>query len=196
MKVSREKMAEHREKIISSASKRFREQGFDGIGVADLMKEAGLTHGGFYGHFDSKEELVGLATERALHDSVAKWERVMGGETGDPMQTFGRQYLSLQHWRNPGTGCLFASLGGEVGRQPVTVRNRVTEGVQRMIKLLGTYTRGKTEAARRRKAISAYASVVGGMILARSVSDPALAEEILDAVAESLPRLAPSVPAA
>jgi TetR/AcrR family transcriptional regulator, transcriptional repressor for nem operon len=196
MKVSREKMAEHREKIISSASRRFRERGFEGIGVADLMKEAGLTHGGFYGHFDSKEELVELATERALHDSAAKWERILAEETRDPMQTFGRQYLSLQHWRNPGTGCLFASLGGEVGRQSATVRNRVTEGIQRMIELLGIHTRGKTEAVRRRKAISAYASVIGGMILARSTSDQTLAEEILDAVAESLPRLTPNSPAA
>ena len=77
MKVSKEKMAEHREEIIASAAKRFRERGFEGISVAELMKEVGLTHGGFYGHFASKEELVALASERAMSDSRNRWEQAV-----------------------------------------------------------------------------------------------------------------------
>jgi len=86
VRVSREKMAEHREKIISSAAKRFRERGFEGVSVADLMKQVELTHGGFYGHFESKEELISLAAERALRDSTAKWEHTLEGAKNDPLR--------------------------------------------------------------------------------------------------------------
>ena len=196
MKISKEKMAEHREKIIASAAKRFRERGFEGIGVAELMKEAGLTHGGFYGHFASKEELVELALERAMRDSTAKWEKVMAEAQGDPLQALAEFYLSLRHCKNPGTGCLFPSLGGEIARQPTGVRSAVTDGLQRFLSLLGRAIRGKTEKARRRKAIAAYASMIGGMVLARSTKDPALSAEILEAVAESLPHITANAPAA
>jgi TetR/AcrR family transcriptional repressor of nem operon len=196
MKVSKEKMAEHREKIIASAAKRFRERGFEGIGVAELMKEAGLTHGGFYGHFASKEELVELALERAMRDSTAKWEKVMAEAQGDPLHALAEFYLSLRHCKNPGTGCLFPSLGGEIARQPTGVRNAVTDGLQGFLGLLGRVIRGKTEKTRRRKAIAAYASMIGGMVLARSTADPALSGEILEAVAESLPDIAAGAPAA
>ena len=194
MKVSKEKMAEHREKIIASAAKRFRERGFEGIGVAELMKEAGLTHGAFYGHFASKEELVELAMERAFRDSNAKWEKVIAEAEGDPLQALGEFYLSLRHWKNAGTGCIFPSLGGEITRQPTRVQNAVTEGLQRFLGLLGRTIRGKTEETRRRKAIAAYASMVGGMVLARSTKDPALSAEILEAVSEALPDIAASAP--
>ena len=196
MKVSKEKMAEHREKIIASAAKRFRERGFEGIGVAELMKEAGLTHGGFYGHFASKEELVELALARAMRDSTAKWEKVMAEAQGDPLQALAEFYLSLRHCKNPGTGCLFPSLGGEIARQPTGVRSAVTDGLQRFLSLLGRAIRGKTEKTRRRKAIAAYASMIGGMVLARSTKDPALSAEILEAVAESLPHITANAPAA
>lgn len=194
MKVSKEKMAEHREKIIASAAKRFRERGFEGIGVAELMKEAGLTHGAFYGHFASKEELVELAMERAFRDSNAKWEKVIAEAEGDPLQALGEFYLSLRHWKNAGTGCIFPSLGGEITRQPTRVQNAVTEGLQRFLGLLGGAIRGQTEETRRRKAIAAYASMVGGMVLARSTKDPALSAEILEAVSEALPGIAASAP--
>src|SRR5215472_5401448 len=77
MKVSKLQMAEHRDQIIESAARQFRESGFDGISVSDVMKEAGLTHGGFYGHFDSKEELMALASQRAVHNSVSKYAKMI-----------------------------------------------------------------------------------------------------------------------
>src|SRR5271170_3287736 len=101
MKVSKQKMAEHREQIIAAAAKRFREQGFDGISVADLMKEVGLTHGGFYGHFTSKEELVALASLRAMSDSAAKWQKVIDGAPGDPLEALAESYLSQRHHDHP-----------------------------------------------------------------------------------------------
>ncbi|HEV3150444.1 MAG TPA: TetR/AcrR family transcriptional regulator [Acidobacteriaceae bacterium] len=194
MKVSKEKMAEHREKIIASAAKRFREHGFEGIGVAELMKEAGLTHGAFYGHFASKEELVELALERAMRDSTAKLEKVIAEAQGDPWQALAEFYLSLRHRKNAVTVCIFPSLGGEIARQPTGVRSTVTDGLQGILSLLGRAIRGKTEKSRRRKAIAAFASMVGGMVLARSTEDPTLSAEILEAVSEALPDIAASAP--
>jgi TetR/AcrR family transcriptional repressor of nem operon len=193
MRVSRERMVEHREKILSSAAKRFRERGFEGIGVAEVMKEAGLTHGGFYGHFASKEDLIACATERAMSDSAARWERVMTEAKGDPLQALTENYLTLSHCKDPGAGCLFPSLGGELARQPVTVRRVVTEGLQRFIQTLEGFIPGRGEVVRRKRAIAAYASLVGGLVLARSTADSALAEEILDTVAESLSHSVASV---
>ena len=92
MRVSREQAAESRERILDVASKLFREHGLDGIGVADLMKNAGLTHGGFYGHFSSKEELMAQACARALENSVEKWEKLCEG--GRPLSV-DRQVLSV-----------------------------------------------------------------------------------------------------
>jgi TetR/AcrR family transcriptional regulator, transcriptional repressor for nem operon len=190
MKVSKEKMAEHRETIITAAAKRFRELGFEGISVAELMKEAGLTHGGFYGHFSSKEELIALATERAMRDSTSRWERILTGAPDAPMEALAQHYLSMRHCKNPGVGCLFSSLGTDVARQPSSVRSAVTDGLQRFFKLLEDVIPKRSARTRRRKAILAYAGLVGGMVLARSTEDQELAEEILNAVAESLPYIA------
>lgn len=185
MKVTKEKMAEHREKILVSAAKRFRERGFEGIGVADLMKEAGLTHGGFYGHFDSKEELVTLASERALNETAEQWEKVIDTAQDDPLEALANYYLSTRHRERPGSGCLLAALGSDLSRQPSSVKAIVTSGLRRCLGLLEGTVPGRT-AARRQRAIAALASMVGGMVLARSVDDSALSREILKSVAETL----------
>jgi TetR/AcrR family transcriptional repressor of nem operon len=188
MKASRKKMAEHREKILLSAARRFRERGFAGIGVAELMKEAGLTHGGFYGHFESKEELIALASQRALDDTAGQWEKVIATAQDDPLEALAKYYLSTHHRERPGSGCLLAALGSDVSRQPSSLKAVVTSGLRRCLRLLESAVPGKTEDTRRRRAIAALASMVGGMVLARSVSDPALSREILRSVAESLSR--------
>jgi TetR/AcrR family transcriptional repressor of nem operon len=188
MKVSKKKMAEHREQILAAAAKRFREHGFDGISVADLMKEAGLTHGGFYGHFSSKEELVALASLRAMGETVAKWEKVVDEAPGNPLEALAKSYLSLRHHDHPETGCLLAALGSELARQPSSVRDAVREGQQQFFALLTRIVPGQTKAARKKKAIAVLATMVGGMVLARTVSDPQLRQEILETVAASIPR--------
>jgi TetR/AcrR family transcriptional repressor of nem operon len=186
MKVSRERMAEHREKILLSAAKRFRECGFEGIGVAKLMKEAGLTHGGFYGHFESKDELINLASQRALDDTAEQWEKVIATAHDDPLEALAKYYLSTRHRERPGSGCLLAALGSDISRQPSSLKAAVTSGLRRCLGLLEGTVAGKTEAVRRQKAITALAGMVGGMVLARSVADPALSREILKSVAGSL----------
>jgi len=181
MKVSREQAARNRERIVETAAQLFRERGFEGIGVADLMKEAGLTHGGFYGHFSSKEDLIAEASARALMGSLAFLSRAAERAPGDPLGGVAAAYLTSTHRDNPGAGCLLAALGPDVSRQGPAVRRSVTDYMRGAVDLLTRTMRGQTKAARRQKALSSYATLVGAMILARAVDDRALSQEILDA---------------
>jgi TetR/AcrR family transcriptional repressor of nem operon len=189
MKVSKEQMAENRERILDAAAQLFREKGFDGIGVADLMKSAGLTHGGFYGHFASKDDLMAHATERALQRLQEAWgalARAAQAQGEDPRAAIEAAYLSARHRDAPGHGCLLAALGSDAARQGPAVRQAVTDGVRQQIEGLSTLVPGRTKAARRQRALADYASLVGAMVLARAVDDPELSDEILQATAAAL----------
>jgi TetR/AcrR family transcriptional repressor of nem operon len=188
MKVSREQVEENRERIIDVAARLFRERGLDGIGVADLMKEAGLTHGGFYGHFKSKEDLIAQAAGRAQANSAQRWVKVIDEAPGDPMQALGEHFLSSRHRDRVGKGCIFAALGPELSRQKIAVRHSVTEGLRPFIDILTKIVPGRSKAERRTKALATYASLVGGMVIARAVDDTAFSEEVLRAVGMSLPK--------
>jgi TetR/AcrR family transcriptional repressor of nem operon len=186
MKVSREQAAENRERIVQVAAKLFRERGFDGIGVADLMKAAGLTHGGFYGHFGSKEDLAAEASDRALKDILQFWSTVIDKAPDEAFSTIVNRYLSEGHRDTPGKGCLVAALGSDLGRQPRPVRRVVTDGIQAFIGQLMQLVPGKSKPARRRQALTDFAAMVGAVTIARAVDDPALSKDVLDAVASSL----------
>jgi len=181
MKVSKEQAARNRERIVEAAAQLFRERGFEGIGVADLMKEAGLTHGGFYGHFSSKEDLIAEASARALTRSLAHWSKLAERVPGDALSAIASAYLTGRHRDNPGAGCLLAALGPDVSRQGPAVRRAVTDNVRSALGLLAKLVTGKSKAARRQEAISTYATLVGAMVMARAVDDRALSQEILDA---------------
>jgi TetR/AcrR family transcriptional regulator, transcriptional repressor for nem operon len=183
MKVSREMMAEHKEQIIASAAKGYRERGFNGISVADLMKEVGLTHGGFYRHFSSKDELIALSALRAVSETIIEWRKIADDATGDRLEAVVHYYLSLRHHDHPETGCLAAALGCELSRLPSSVKDAVTDGERRVIDFLSGIAPGKTKTLRRRQAILAFALMVGGMTLARMASDGELRQEILKDVA-------------
>jgi TetR/AcrR family transcriptional regulator, transcriptional repressor for nem operon len=186
MRVSREQAAENRERILSVATKLFREKGFDGIGVADLMRSAGLTHGGFYGHFASKEDLVAQACARALARSVEAWAQSAEEGARSPLAAITASYLSAKHRDHPGSGCLLAALGADVPRQGASVRRAVTEGLRRLIVVLTRVVPGRSTAAKRERALATMASLVGALVLARAVDDKTLSEEILQATAASL----------
>ena len=185
MRVSREEAARNHERIVDAASQLFRERGFDGIGVADLMKAVGLTHGGFYGHFSSKEDLMAQACARAAADSHEGWSRRVDSSPDDPLTPIARAYLSARHRDDPGAGCLLAALGSDVARQGPGVRSTITQAVRRALELLTELVPGNSAEKRRRKAIAAYASWIGAMIMARAVDDRALSQEILQAVLAS-----------
>jgi TetR/AcrR family transcriptional repressor of nem operon len=183
MKVSREQAGLNRERIVEVAAERFRERGFEGIGVADLMREAGLTHGGFYGHFGSKEELMAEACTLALQRSKEMWARRTAAHPEDPLGALARAYLHPRHRDNPGGGCVMATLAADAARQGPPVRRAITEGLRSSFDMVAKLVRARGAEAKRRKAIQAYASWVGAMVLARATDDEALSREILEAVA-------------
>ena len=187
MKVTREEAARNHERIIDVAARLFRERGFEGIGVADLMKEAGLTHGGFYGHFTSKEELEAEACTRALTQSLAAWRKRSEAAQDEPLSAITDVYLSPQHRDDPGAGCLLAALGSDVSRRGPGVRHAVTGYLDSAFDLLAKLVPAKSKAAMRRKAIDTYARLIGALVMARAVDDDTLSREILDAVREAVP---------
>lgn len=182
MKVSREEAARNRERIIEAAARLFREKGFDGIGVANLMKEVGLTHGGFYGHFASRDDLEAQACARALEHSLSRWRKRSESAPDAPLAAITDAYLSVEHRDHPGAGCLVAALGSDATRRGPGVRHAITDYLQTAFGLLADLVPGASKVARRRKAIDTYARLVGALVLSRAVDDEALSREILDSV--------------
>src|SRR5579872_6094828 len=179
MKVTREQAEANREKILDVAGRLFRERGYDGIGVADIMKRAGLTHGGFYGHFPSKDDLAAEITARVLRREG--WLERLTGKAAPSVKEVVRSYLTRRHRDDAGHGCLFAALGSEAARQPRSVRRAFTEGLRRRVDALKPFMPGGSAAARRRKALALMAGLVGALTLARATDDPQLSDEILEA---------------
>jgi TetR/AcrR family transcriptional repressor of nem operon len=179
MRVSREKAAENRKRIVETASRMFRKEGFDGAGIDAIMKAAGLTHGGFYCHFESKEDLAAEAVISALKRGVEKQSRY---ETlGDLMSA----YLSKQHCTNRANGCAIAALGADIARQSKGVRRGVTDCISDQLGQLVNLMKGGTVVSRRKRAISTLSGMVGALTLARAVDDPILSEEILKAARDA-----------
>lgn len=189
MKVSREKAAENRERIIDAAGALFRSKGFNGIGVADIMKAADLTHGGFYGHFASKDDLAAQASQRAMASAINTWTKIVANAPGKPYEALLRHYLSAHHRDDPGRGCAFAALGADAGRGGQGVRDAFAEGLRALIDVLAPTVPGPAKApsrSRRREALATMSELVGAVILARSVGDTALSNEILAATRQDL----------
>ncbi len=186
MRVSREKAAEHRERIIEAAGALFRAKGFDGIGVADIMKAADLTHGGFYGHFASKDDLVAQASRRTMATAAARWTKLVEAAPEKPYTALLQHYLSPRHRDDPGQGCAFAALGNDAARSSKLVRNAFAEGLEPLIDILAQSIPGKSKSARRRKAVATMASLVGALTLARAVEGTPLSDEMLEAAHREL----------
>lgn len=194
MKVSRNQARLNRERVVETAARLFRQRGFEGVGVADLMKAAGLTHGGFYGQFDSKEHLVVEACEQALVESEYRLRELLESAPKKPLSAIASYYLSPTHRDNPGAGCVIAALSTEAARQGPTVRAAFTEAAKRFLELLGQVVPGRSPKTRRKQALTSFAAMVGAVVLARTVSSASLSEEILEAVHAQLAELDKSQP--
>lgn len=179
MKVSREQAAENRARVLEVAGRLFREKGFDGIAVAEIMKGAGLTHGGFYNQFGSKDDLAAEACAQVLAAAAARWRKL--GEGDDPLGALVNSYLSVRHRDGPGKGCAIPALAADAVRQPASIRAAFTKGLNDFIAILATFVPGRSAAARREKALATMSGMVGAMVLARAVNDPVLSTEILQA---------------
>lgn len=180
MKVSREQMRQNRERILQAAARLFRERGFDGVSVAEVMQAAGLTHGGFYGHFESKDALIQEAMAQAMPAT-----RSRRGASQSAAE-FADGYLSARHRDNRADGCPVAGLGSEAARASSEVRAGLTKSIQAEIERFSAASPGATAATRRRAGIAAYAAMVGALTLARVVDDETLSKEILAATRRSL----------
>lgn len=189
MRASREQAAKSHERIVDQSSRLFRERGFDGIGLAEIMRQAGLTHGGFYGHFDSKDDLIAAAVTRALAGSVAKWRRLADAAPDAPAAAIARHYLSPEHRDGPGSGCLVCALGPEIARQGDDARQAMAGGVRALIDLLADLIPAASEQERRNAALSLFSMLVGAVTLARAVDDPTFADEIAAAAETSVAAL-------
>lgn len=175
MRVSREQVAENHERIVETASRMFREQGFDGVSVDAIMQEAGLTHGGFYGHFKSKDDLAAQAVARALDRSLERQSKHTG------IAGLVSSYLSPRHCADLGNGCAIAALGADIAREGKSVRRSLTGHIRAQFDRIAHLLGSGTAANRRKRAIATLAGMVGALTLARAVDDPALSKEILAA---------------
>ncbi len=169
MKVSREQMAQNRRSILTEAGRLFREKGFDAVSLAEVMKAAGMTHGGFYGHFRSKDDLIAqtighVAGSQSAPEDVGAWID---------------SYLSAPHLDHPELGCPTAALAGLMPQQSPEARVSMLQVVADQIESLASTMSVGDPAERRRAAIGSWSAMVGALILARSINDPALSQEIL-----------------
>lgn len=170
VKVSREQMAENHRKILEVAGRLFRERGFDAVTVAEVMKAAGLTHGGFYGHFRSKEDLIAETLAHALAS--------VPGPTAS-LDRYAAGYLSPRHRDDRAGGCPTAALATETIRQSPEARAAMTAGLKKQIDALTACAPGDSASEKRRAAIGSWSAMVGAVILARLSDDPDLSTEVL-----------------
>jgi TetR/AcrR family transcriptional regulator, transcriptional repressor for nem operon len=183
---SREEKARTHQRILEIASERIREQGLDGPAVAEIMQAAGLTHGGFYKHFGSRDDLIAEATETALARSDRHLHELTD-EADDPLAAFVDWYLSAEHRDDPGAGCAVAALGDDVGRGDERLRSPYRRQVGRYLENMERFLGGGEDA--RRRAILILSALVGAIVLSRAVDDQALSDEILSAVSAATSEL-------
>jgi TetR/AcrR family transcriptional repressor of nem operon len=182
MRYPKEHKSRTRRRIVETAAREFRAKGLDGVGVADLMAQAGLTHGGFYAHFDSKDALIEEACRYGIEATIETLDfRARSAPPGDGLRTIVRTYLSRSHRDDAARGCIMASLAGEVARRPPATRRAVTVPLHRLVAVIARQLPDAGDATRERRALAIAASLVGAITLARAVDDPALSDAILEA---------------
>lgn len=175
--------AEKHTRALQQAARLFRERGFSGASISEIMTATGLTHGSFYNHFDSKENLLAEAFEHASQTTLTEVDRLAKSHEGK--QSMYRDYLSAQHRDNPGGGCIMTALATDFRSQPAT-RTVVTNYIRGLIAKMADHFPWTPRRNARKAAIRALASMVGAVMLARVVDNPELSDEILREVLEGL----------
>jgi TetR/AcrR family transcriptional regulator, transcriptional repressor for nem operon len=165
------------ERILHAAARAIRRSGYSGTGVADIMKDAGLTHGGFYAHFESREAMLAEAADRAGAESVATLERIAADAPPEKaLQTLIRGYLSKEHLERPESGCPMAALGSEMPRQAPEVRRAATRRIKEAIDVVARQLPEWGKPGAHEQALATLSTLVGAMVLARAVDDPKLSD--------------------
>ena len=186
MRVSRIQAAENRETVINVASRLFRERGFDGIGLKDLMKGAGLTQGAFYKQFASKEDLAAQASRRALESAFSRWSAATAAKPEDPLGAVMAFYLSMGHREEKMDGCPIVALGSDAARQGSDVKASFEAGIKAHLEVLGRLIAETNGSEPKGKAMAVLSMMVGALTLSRVVNDPDLAQAFLDAAAQQI----------
>ena len=186
---SRTKEATH-DRIVDAAARAIRRSGYNGTGVADIMKAAGLTHGGFYAHFPSREAMLAEAADRAGSESVAMMERIAASTPPEQvLPTMMRAYLSKEHVEGVETGCATAALCSEMPRQAPEVRRVATRRIKEMIDVVARQSPDWGQPGAHERALFTVSTLVGALVLARAVDEPRLSDALREA---ALKRLAPT----
>ncbi|MDR6819736.1 TetR/AcrR family transcriptional repressor of nem operon [Neorhizobium sp. 2083] len=190
MRVSRAQAEANREAVINAASRLFREHGFDGIGLKDLMKGAGLTQGGFYKQFESKDDLAALASRRAMESATRRWSSV-AASSSDPLRAVVDLYLSDGHRGDTSDGCPLVALGSDAARQSSEVRTPFQDGIKAHLQVLEELMPEEGEPGADEKAMVMLSLMVGAVTLSRIMTDPDMSDRLLQAAANEVARLAP-----
>jgi TetR/AcrR family transcriptional regulator, transcriptional repressor for nem operon len=185
MRYSQEHKLETRRRIVYEASRRFRGQGSEGFSIADLMHDLKLTHGGFYRHFNSKEQLFAEALASAVQEAHAKLTTGSDAKTpASQLRVIIERYLSPWHWANPAEGCPLAALASEMPRQPRAVRAAFDQALETYMDGIETLLPGKTRSERQRNFLVLFSGMAGTLSLARAVSDEQTRARLLHAAQE------------
>ncbi|RWM87419.1 MAG: TetR/AcrR family transcriptional regulator [Mesorhizobium sp.] len=184
MRVSRVQAAENRETVINVASRLFRERGFDGIGLKDMMEAAGLTQGAFYKQFASKDDLAAQAARRAMESAFQRWSAAAAANPEDPLGAVIAFYLSMDHRADRMDGCPVVALGADAARQGADVKASFEAGVREYLETLGNWVGDGEEPSG--KAMAILSTMVGAVVLSRVVNDERLSKRFLQAAAESV----------
>lgn len=175
------KTASH-DRIVEAAARAIRRSGYSGTSVADIMKDAGLTHGGFYAHFDSREAMLAAAADRAGAESVATLERVSSAAPREKaLQALLRAYLSKEHLEGVESGCPMAAVGSEMPRQAPEVRRAATRRIKEAIDLVARQLPDWGKPTAHEQALATLSTMVGALVLARAVDDPQLSDALRSA---------------
>jgi len=193
MRYSKEHKQETHARIVRKASVRLREKGAHGVGVADLMKEAGLTHGGFYAHFDSRDALVIEAFAHAMDRSTERWRKMVSETPPEKrLTTMVENYLTAAHRDDPGHGCAVPALSADIARESPKTRKAFAAKVEQMIDMMADQIPEVPRKAARKQAAAALATMMGTLVLARVTGSGELSDDILAAGREAvLDRVAP-----
>jgi len=167
------------DRIVETAARAIRRSGFGGVGVADIMKEAGLTHGGFYAHFESREGMLAEAADRAGAHGMARLARVAAAAPPEKaLEAMLRAYLSTEHVESAESGCAVAALGSEMPRQAPKLRQVVTRRIKEMIDLFARHSPDWGKPGAHERALVTFATVLGALVLARAVDDRKLSDAL------------------
>jgi TetR/AcrR family transcriptional repressor of nem operon len=186
MRVSRVQAAENRETVINVASRLFREHGFDGIGLKDLMKGAGLTQGAFYKQFASKEDLAAQASRRAMESVTRRWSAAAAANPQDPLGAVIAFYLSMGHRTERMDGCPVVALGSDAARQGAEVKASFEAGIRDYLEMLDSWVGTADGKDPSGKAMAILSTMVGAVLLSRAVNDERLSQQFLQAAAKSV----------